>query len=42
MEGLQKVLKIKNKYLNLVFKSKKQLDILNISSIEKIFKKRKA
>ena len=36
-----KVLKRKNKYLNLVFKSKKQLDILNISSIEKIFKKEK-
>ena len=36
-----KVLKRKNKYLDLVFKSKKQLDILNISSIEKIFKKEK-
>jgi len=36
-----KVLKRKNKHLNLVFKSKKQLDILNINSIEKIFKKEK-
>tara|TARA_B100000674_G_scaffold486613_1_gene495473 strand:+ start:612 stop:1319 length:708 start_codon:yes stop_codon:yes gene_type:complete len=36
-----KVLKRKNKYLNLIFKSKRQLDILNINSIEKIIKKEK-
>ena len=36
-----KVLKRKNKYLDLVFKSKKQLDILKMSSIEKIIKKEK-
>ena len=36
-----KVLKRKNKYLNPIFKSKRQLDILNINSIEKIIKKEK-
>ena len=36
-----KVLKRKNKYFNLIFKSKRQLDILNINSIEKIIKKEK-
>ena len=36
-----KILKDKNKKLNLIFCSKKQLDILNLKSIKKNFKKHK-
>tara|TARA_B110000438_G_scaffold145991_1_gene140570 strand:- start:78 stop:296 length:219 start_codon:yes stop_codon:yes gene_type:complete len=36
-----KILKDKNKKLNLIFCSKKQLDILNLKSIKKNFKKYK-
>ena len=37
-----KVLKKNNKFLNLYFASKKECNILNIKSLEKIYKKIKA